>query len=90
MRASIAAGRKGLDISSRLVLNTDVNIPEMTSNLQELVKRKIQDTIGIEEAVVVQVHVTKIVAEGGKSRRMKEKEKDSLPDASVPFQGYRA
>ena len=92
VRSSITAGKKGLSINSRLVLNADVNIPEMTSRLQDLVKRKIQDTIGIEETVVVRVHIVKITPEG-KARRHKHKdkeEKEQTSEPTVPFQGYRA
>jgi uncharacterized alkaline shock family protein YloU len=89
VRSSITAGKKGLSINSRLVLNADVNIPEMTSRLQDLVKRKIQDTIGIEETVVVRVHIVKIIPDN-KARRHKEKEENETPpEPTVPFQGYR-
>jgi len=90
VRSSITAGKKGLEIIARLVLNTDVNIPEMTSNLQELVKRKIQDTIGIEETIIVKVDVVKIIP-SAKSRHQKSQEepKEEI-DSHVPFQGYRA
>jgi uncharacterized alkaline shock family protein YloU len=91
VRSSIMmAGRKGLEIDARLVLNSDVNIPEITANLQEMVKTKIQDTIGVEETIVVKVEVVKIVADSAK-KRSKEKDKTPPPsEPAVPFHGYRA
>lgn len=91
VRSVISAGRKGLEISARLVLNADVNIPEMTSGLQDMVKSKIQDTIGIEEPVVVKVEVVKINPDSPKRRRQKDKEKvPTEREPAVPFHGYRA
>jgi len=91
-KIKILVGRRGLDVAARLSLNTDVNIPEMTSNLQELVKKKIQNTIGIEETVTVRVHVVKIVPEGRKPKSPKasEEAEPKVEAPSVPFPGYRA
>jgi len=91
-KIKISVGRRGLDVAARLALNTDVNIPEMTSSLQELVKKKIQDTIGIEETVTVRVHVVKIVQEGRKPKAPKAKEEaePAVEAPNVPFPGYRA
>ncbi len=89
VRPNIIATKKGLETETRLVLKADVNIPEMTARLQELIKGKIQDMIGIEEKVTVKIHVIKIISEEHKSKR----EKDSVRERSeptIPFQGYRA
>ena len=90
VRSSITVGKKGLNVEARIILNRDVNIPEMTSRLQELVKRKIQNTIGLEEDVVVRVHVFKIIP-SRKTKQSKAKDDDAeVSDNAVPFQGYRA
>ena len=88
VRAAIRAGKRGLEIEARLVLNTDVNIPEMTAQLQELIKRKVQDTIGIEETPTVRIHVAKIIPSHSKGKAAKEPAAEA--DPAVPFQGYRA
>lgn len=90
VRSNIIAGKKGLEVMIRLVLNADINIPELTSHLQELVKRKIQDIIGIEETVVVKVDVTKIIPDSKSRRHIEEDKKDDLTDNPIPFHGYRA
>lgn len=89
VRSGIIATKKGLEVESRLILKADVNIPEMTAHLQEMIKNKIQDTIGIEEAVVVKIHVIKMVGDDPKFKRQKDNSEDkSTP--TLPFQGYRA
>lgn len=88
-RPNIIATKKGLDIEARLVLKADVNIPEVTSRLQNLIKDKIQEMIGIEEAVTVKIHVVKITADEGKFKRSKSDYPDKT-ETNIPFQGYRA
>ncbi|MFA5087467.1 MAG: alkaline shock response membrane anchor protein AmaP [Candidatus Omnitrophota bacterium] len=92
VKANIVASRKGLDVTARLVLRSDVNIPETTSRFQDIVRTKIQDTIGIEEAVTVKIDVIKIVASDLKIRSSKEEEilESGQPHRdNIPFQGYR-
>ena len=88
-RPNIIATKKGLDIEARLVLKADVNIPEMTSRLQDIIKEKIQDMIGIEETVTVRIHVVKLISEETKQKRGKSDYPDKS-ETSIPFQGYRA
>ena len=90
IKPHIFATKRGLEIEARLILRADVNIQEMTSQLQDLVKNKIQDIIGIDEKVIVRIHIVKIVLEDGKTKSKKEKEeKDQKTELAVPFQGYR-
>ncbi|HPB67498.1 MAG TPA: alkaline shock response membrane anchor protein AmaP [Candidatus Omnitrophota bacterium] len=89
VRSSIRVGKRGLEINARLILNTDVNIPEMTAHLQDLVKRKVQDTIGIEETPSVRIHISKIIPGQRKPKRLKEPEEAQAGSLNVPYQGYR-
>ncbi|MDP2653873.1 MAG: alkaline shock response membrane anchor protein AmaP [Candidatus Omnitrophota bacterium] len=89
IRPTIVATKKGLNIAVRVALNSDVSIPEVTARLQETIKRKIQETIGLDESVNVKIDIVKILTEDRKSRHSKDKgEADT--DANLPFQGYRA
>jgi len=90
VRPSLKAGKNGLVIDARVVLNADVNIPEMTSFLQDRVKSKIHDTMGVEEKVIVHIDVIKIIPGKSKSRRRNEEETEKPRKPNVPFQGYRA
>lgn len=91
IRPSITATKKGLDVEIRLVLKTDVNIPEMTAKLQDMIRSKIQDVVGLEGKINIRIHVIKIIMDDLKSRKDKSKS-DIEVDASpaVPFRGYRA
>jgi len=90
VRPSIIASKKGLEIESRLILRSDVNIPEMTSRLQELIKNKVQEILGLDETVTVRIHIVKIIAEHtkGKQKEVPQEEQETKP--TIPFQGYRS
>ena len=90
VRPIIVASKKGLQIELRLVLKSDVNIPDVTSQVQDLVKRKIHEVINLDEPVNVSVHVSKIVFHQGKDRRRKEDTDVGTKSELYPFQGYRA
>lgn len=84
IRPTVLAIRKGLDIDIKLILRSEANIPELTARLQDLVKRKVEEAIGMEGKLYIHVHVIKISLEDIKSRRQ-----ISLEDPQVPFHGYR-
>ncbi|HBR14682.1 MAG TPA: alkaline shock response membrane anchor protein AmaP [Candidatus Omnitrophica bacterium] len=91
VKVNIAATKKELKAVVKLILTVEVNIPEVTSRVQDIVKQKIQDTIGIEQSINVAVYVGKILPEQINSRRCKEKEGgEEKTDSHLPFQGYRA
>ncbi|HOW36002.1 MAG TPA: alkaline shock response membrane anchor protein AmaP [Candidatus Omnitrophota bacterium] len=89
VKSHIIATKKGIEVDIRLILKTDVNIPDMTSKLQDLVRSRIQETLGVEETVIVRIHVAKIVTEDIKSKRSKAESEEKNSDAAVPFHGYR-
>lgn len=91
IRPTIAAIKKGLDIDIRLILRTDVNIPEMTARLQEMIRSKVQDVIGIDGKINIRIHVIKIISEDLKYKKEKGKSEIEVdPTPTVPFRGYRA
>ena len=80
-RPSVRASKKGITIVNRVVLFSDINIPETTEKIQNIVKTRVQDMLGVEEPVEIQVNVTKIVH---KEDRVKDVKKD---DKVPPFRG---
>jgi len=90
VKTGIIATKKSLEVEIRLILRSDINIPEMTAQLQEMVKNKIQDSIGIEEAVVVRIHVIKITTDDAKAKKTGKGEAEERSAPTIPFQGYRA
>jgi uncharacterized alkaline shock family protein YloU len=90
-KSRISVSKKGLLIKIRLVLRAEGSIPEVTSRVQELVKKKIQKTIGLDEPIEVAIYVGKILPDqGGEKKQPKNEEPQKDPQQNVPFQGYRA
>lgn len=90
-KVDIRALKRALNVRIRMVLCSEVNIPELTSIIQETAKRKIQDIIGLDEPLNVSVYISKILADSVKDKKSGKsedpKERSGVP---VPFQGYRA
>jgi len=91
-KIKIVAVRKGLQVQIKLIIKKETVIPETTSKIQELVLKKIQNTIGVEEKVNISVFVSKILPESikGAKKDVKKEKQDKKGDPQVPFQGYRA
>ena len=86
IRPHMIANRKGLEVDIKLVLRHEVNIPELTSRFQEIVRRKIEEAVGMEGKINVRVHVIKISLEDIKS---KNRDEFQIPP-QAPFHGYRS
>ena len=91
VKSNISVSKKGLLIKIKLILRAEGSIPEVTSRVQELVKRKIQSTIGLDEPIEVAIFVGKILPDQGKEKQPPKKEEPQKESQqNVPFQGYRA
>ncbi|MFA5338769.1 MAG: alkaline shock response membrane anchor protein AmaP [Candidatus Omnitrophota bacterium] len=86
MKSDCIATKKGIDISTKVIFWADANIPESTEKIQGLVKSKIQEMLGIDEPIIIKIHVTKIATRpDAKPVAKKGKDKD---DVSLPFGGF--
>jgi len=91
VKSGIAVSRKGLKIKMKLIITSEVSIPEVTSRVQNLIKQKIQDAIGMDEDVEVEIYVGKILSEHPQEKIKKEKlVVEDGQESGIPFQGYRA
>ena len=91
VKSKISVSKKGLLIKIKLILRAEGSIPEVTSRVQELVKRKVQDAIGLDEPIEVAIFVGKILPDQGKEKLPPKKEEPQKESPqNVPFQGYRA
>lgn len=85
LRANVTAGKKGINVINRAVIYSDTNIPEVTEKIQAMLKNKIQEMLGIEEAINVKIHIAKIVpAESPEARNQKPRARD---DKRTLFRG---
>lgn len=85
LRPDIIATKKGIIVDLRVILRSEANIPELTARLQDIVRSKIQEVLGVEEQIIIKIHVTKIIREFEKERKKKELEEDK---PTIPFSGY--
>lgn len=93
VKPNIKATRKGLQVSIKMMLKTEVSIPEISSKVQSQVKDKIHDLIGLEETVSVSIYVNKILPDHSSDNKKKDKPLKKIQEpaeAPVPFRGYRA
>ncbi|MFA5100581.1 MAG: alkaline shock response membrane anchor protein AmaP [Candidatus Omnitrophota bacterium] len=81
----VIASKKGIIVTLRVSLRSEANLPELTARLQEITKSKIQEVLGLEEAIIIKIHISKIVSREEKERRRKDVIKDEPP---IPFGGF--
>jgi len=86
LRPNVIANKKGIVVEMRVVLRSEASIPELTSRLQEIIKSKIQEVLGVDEQIIIRIHVAKIAHDEKDNRRKRDFEKEDHPAA--PFIGY--
>jgi uncharacterized alkaline shock family protein YloU len=85
LRPDVIATKKGILVDIRVVLRSEANIPDLTARIQELVRSKIQEILGLEEQIIIKIHVVKISAIQETDKKRKEPDKD---ESAIPFGGY--
>ncbi len=85
LRPDVIATKKGIIVNLRVILKREANIPELTSRLQDITRSKIQEVLGIEEQIMIKIHVAKIAAIEEKDKTKKDSEKE---EPTAPFSGY--
>lgn len=85
-KAIVRATKKGIDINLRVILRSETSIPDFTARLQDMISSKVQEVFGIDEPIVVKIHVAKIISSEDKSKKKTEKETDDIP---IPYQGIK-
>lgn len=86
LRPDVIATKKGIVVDLRLVLKSEANIPELTGRLQDITRSKLQEVLGIEEQIIIKIHVAKIVSREERERKKKEPQEQQEP--AIPFGGY--
>jgi len=86
LRPNVVANKKGIIVEMRVVLRSEANIPELTSRLQDITKSKIQEVLGVDEQIIIRIHVAKIAHDEKDSRRKRDFEREDR--STIPFSGY--
>ncbi|MFA6349770.1 MAG: alkaline shock response membrane anchor protein AmaP [Candidatus Omnitrophota bacterium] len=83
LRPHVIATKKGIVVDLRVVLRSEANIPELTARLQEITRSKIQEVLGIEEQIIISIHIVKIITLEDKKKRDNQNY-----EPPIPFGGY--
>lgn len=88
LKPSVRAGKKGISIISRVTLFSDVHIPETTEKIQNIVKSRVQDMLGVEEPITIKVHVVKIAHKEETAKDVKKEEKSPQFRGSIEYGSF--
>ena len=85
LRPDVIATKKGIIVDIRIVLKSEANIPDLTARLQEITRSKIQEILGLEEQIIIKIHIAKIISTQDTDKKRKELERG---EPTIPFGGY--
>lgn len=89
LKPDVIATKKGIEIDLRIVLRSEANIPDLTARLQEITRSKVQEILGVEEQIIIKIHVSKIIS--GQDQEAERKKREKIPEKeepTIPFSGY--
>ncbi len=85
LRSDVVAGKGKIMVRARVTLWSDAHIPEVTERIQAVVKSKVGEMLaGIEEPVMVRVHVSKIAQRDEEPPSTRREERLT----GTPFRGF--
>lgn len=85
LRPDVIATKKGILVTLKVVLKSGAHIPDVTARLQDITKTRIQEALGLEEDIIIRIHIIKIIAKEEKNKKKKEGEQE---EPNIPFGGY--
>jgi uncharacterized alkaline shock family protein YloU len=85
LRPNVVAKKNKIEADLRVILKSEANIPELTSQLQEITRVKIQEVLGVEEQIIIRIHIAKIAATEEREKKKKDFGKE---EPAIPFGGY--
>ncbi|MBI1976727.1 MAG: alkaline shock response membrane anchor protein AmaP [Candidatus Omnitrophica bacterium] len=88
IKPDVVANRKGLHVAARVTLFEETNIPEISEEIQRLVRKKIQDMLGIEENIQTRVHIVKIISKENDSGPKGTPGNEPLSEPVTPYRDY--
>lgn len=91
VRPQIVVAKKGrkkseLHVELKVVLESCYNVPELTADVQESVKAKLLNLLGIEESIYVDISIRKIIS--ASEKKAKTLDNESIETSAVPFRDY--
>lgn len=83
LKSNVTASKKGISVVSRATLYSDSNIPEVAEKVQSMIKAKLLEMLGIEEAINVKIHISKLLHRSSKEEIAEQKDASRI----IPFRG---
>ncbi len=74
IKSKIVLRKKGIKIISRITLFSTANIPQITDEIQKIIKEQIEKSLAIKEGVIVEIYVSKVVEKSDREKIKEEKE----------------
>ena len=85
LRSKVMVRKRGLVISLKAVMLSEINIPSVTEKIQSELRDKVQEMLGMEEPVVVKVFITKI---GEKEKKKRLKQGEESQEVVPPYREF--
>ena len=73
LKPNVRTTRKGVEIHCKTILSQDRPIPDVAQKIQDSIKNKIQNMLGIEENLTVKIYVVKIMPKERSKKIQEEK-----------------
>ncbi len=73
LKPNVRTTRKGVEVYCKTILSQDRPIPDVTQKIQNSIKNKIQNMLGIEENLTVKIYVVKIMPKERSKKIQEEK-----------------
>jgi len=85
LRSKVMVRKRGLVISLKAAMLSEINIPSVTEKIQSELRDKVQEMLGMEEPVVVKVFITKI---GEKEKKKRLKQGEESQEVVPPYREF--
>ncbi|MDP8216501.1 MAG: alkaline shock response membrane anchor protein AmaP [Candidatus Kaelpia imicola] len=85
LRSKVTVRKRGLVISLKAAMLSEINIPSVTEKIQSELRSKVQEMLGMEEPVIVKVFISKI---GEKDKKKKLKQGEEPQDVVPPYREF--
>ena len=84
IKSSIFAGKSGIEVIAKTMLYSDVNIPDVTEKIQNEIRLRLEEMLGIEEPISIKIHVTKILQ---REKGVEQKKEDITQETE--YKGFK-
>jgi hypothetical protein len=85
LRPDVIASAKGLVVKLRVVLKSETDIQDFTAKLQEITRSKVQEVLGLDEQILIRIHIAKIIMHDDRDAVKRSGRKE---EPAIPFGGF--